>query len=134
MAGVFERLVFGYIQPEEALIEIDGRNRVANRLEIGIDRGCSGYVVGRIGNGAAYQIYRVVDIIVQPTRRCVDAPTIDIVQIVGSTHVHQPGNRRLNGGRFLPLQDDISSVTYWYQTLPHAPFPPLPDRNAREII
>jgi hypothetical protein len=36
--------------------------------------------------------------------------------------------------RFLPLQDDISSVTYWYQTLPCASFPPLPDRNAREII
>lgn len=37
-------------------------------------------------------------------------------------------------GRFLPLQDDISSLAYWYQTLPHAPFPPLPDRNAREIV
>jgi hypothetical protein len=37
-------------------------------------------------------------------------------------------------GRFLPLQDDISSFVYWYQTLPHAPFPALPDRNAREII
>ena len=37
-------------------------------------------------------------------------------------------------GRFLPLQDDISSVAYWYQTLPHMPFPPLPDRNEREII
>lgn len=36
--------------------------------------------------------------------------------------------------RFLPLQDDISSVAYWYQTLPHAPFPPMVDRNAREII
>lgn len=36
--------------------------------------------------------------------------------------------------RFLPLQDDISSVAYWYQTLPHAPLPPLPDRNAREIV
>ena len=39
-----------------------------------------------------------------------------------------------SGGRFLPLQDDISSVVYWYQTLPHAPLPPLPDRNSREII
>ena len=39
-----------------------------------------------------------------------------------------------SGGRYLPLQDDISSVTYWYQTLPHAPLPSLPDRNAREII
>ncbi len=29
-------------------------------------------------------------------------------------------------GRFLPLQDDISSVVYWYQTLPGAPFPALP--------
>jgi hypothetical protein len=37
-------------------------------------------------------------------------------------------------GRFLPLQDDLSSVAYWYQTEPHAAFPPLPDRNAREII
>jgi hypothetical protein len=39
-----------------------------------------------------------------------------------------------SGGRYLPLQDDISSVAYWYQTLPHAPFPPLPDRNAREVV
>ena len=37
-------------------------------------------------------------------------------------------------GRFLPLQDDIASVAYWYQTLPHAPLPPMPERNAREII
>jgi hypothetical protein len=39
-----------------------------------------------------------------------------------------------SGGRYLPLQDDIASVAYWYQTLPHAPFPPLPDRDAREIV
>jgi hypothetical protein len=37
-------------------------------------------------------------------------------------------------GRYLPLQDDVASVVYWYQTLPHAAFPPLPDRNLREII
>ena len=37
-------------------------------------------------------------------------------------------------GRYLPLQDDIASVVYWYQTLPHQPFAPLPDRNAREIV
>jgi len=37
-------------------------------------------------------------------------------------------------GRYLALQDDISSVVYWYQTLPHNPFPRLPDRNAREIV
>ncbi len=36
--------------------------------------------------------------------------------------------------RFLPLQDDIASVAYWYQTLPHSPFMKLPDRNSREII
>ena len=29
-------------------------------------------------------------------------------------------------GRYLPLQDDLSSVAYWYQTEPHNPFPPLP--------
>jgi len=37
-------------------------------------------------------------------------------------------------GRYLALQDDIASVVYWYQTLPHAPFAPLPDANAREIV
>jgi len=36
--------------------------------------------------------------------------------------------------RYLPLQDDISSVVYWYQTLPHAPLPPLPERNLREVV
>lgn len=36
--------------------------------------------------------------------------------------------------RFLPLQDDIASVVYWYQALPHAAFPALPDRDQREII
>jgi hypothetical protein len=37
-------------------------------------------------------------------------------------------------GRYLPLQDDISSVAYWYQTLPTAPFPALPDKDYLEII
>ena len=37
------------------------------------------------------------------------------------------------GGRFLPLEDDISSVAFWYQTLPAAKFPALPDRDGLEI-
>jgi hypothetical protein len=36
--------------------------------------------------------------------------------------------------RYLPLQDDIASVAYWYQTLPTAPFPKLPSRDQLEII
>jgi len=36
--------------------------------------------------------------------------------------------------RYLPLQDDIASVAYWYQTLPAAPFPPLPERDQLQII
>ena len=39
-----------------------------------------------------------------------------------------------SGGRYLPLQDDIASVAFWYQTLPTAPFPPLPDNDFLEII
>ncbi len=39
-----------------------------------------------------------------------------------------------SGWRYLPLQDDIASVAYWYQTLPTAPFPQLPDRDYLEII
>ena len=37
-------------------------------------------------------------------------------------------------GRYLPLQDDIASVAYWYQTLPTVEFPPLPDRDYLEVI
>lgn len=39
-----------------------------------------------------------------------------------------------NDGRFLPLQDDISSVAFWYQTLPTVKFPQLPERDFLEII
>lgn len=38
-----------------------------------------------------------------------------------------------SGGRYLPLQDDLASVAYWYQTLPGKPFPPLPDKDTLEI-
>ena len=38
-----------------------------------------------------------------------------------------------SGGRYLPLQDDISSVAYWYQQEPHAPFPALPGKDALEL-
>ncbi len=39
-----------------------------------------------------------------------------------------------SGGRYLPLQDDIASVAYWYQTLPTAAFPGLPERDGLEVI
>jgi hypothetical protein len=39
-----------------------------------------------------------------------------------------------SGRRYLPLQDDIASVAYWYQTLPTAPFPALPDKDYLEVI
>jgi hypothetical protein len=38
------------------------------------------------------------------------------------------------GGRYLPLQDDIASVACWYQLPPTVNFPQLPDRDALEII
>lgn len=37
-------------------------------------------------------------------------------------------------GRYLPLQDDVASVAFWYQTEPHAAFPGLGDRNMLETI
>lgn len=36
-------------------------------------------------------------------------------------------------GRYLPLQDDISSVVFWYQTEPHGVFPKLPERDKLEV-
>ncbi len=37
-------------------------------------------------------------------------------------------------GRYLPLQDDIASVAFWYQTLPTAPFPELPDKDYLMVV
>lgn len=39
-----------------------------------------------------------------------------------------------SGRRYLPNQDDIASVAFWYQIEPHAPFPTLPDRDYLEVI
>ena len=37
------------------------------------------------------------------------------------------------GGRYLPLQDDIASTVFWYQTEPHHNFPKLPSKDLLEI-
>ncbi len=36
-------------------------------------------------------------------------------------------------GRYLRQQSDISSVVYWYQAEPHAPFPKLPAKDYLEV-
>ncbi len=36
--------------------------------------------------------------------------------------------------RYLPLQDDIASVAFWYQMQPADCFPELPDKDALEVI
>jgi hypothetical protein len=38
-----------------------------------------------------------------------------------------------SGGRYLPQQDDIASVAFWYQQEPHAPFPALPTKDELEV-
>ncbi len=39
-----------------------------------------------------------------------------------------------NGGRYLPLQDDISSVAFWYQDSICKSFPPFPSADELEIV
>ena len=39
-----------------------------------------------------------------------------------------------SGGRYLPLQDDIASVAFWYQAAPQAKFPKFPDKDALENV
>ncbi len=38
-----------------------------------------------------------------------------------------------DGGRYLPLMDDISSVAYWYQVEPHQKFPAFLSKDLLEI-
>jgi hypothetical protein len=37
-------------------------------------------------------------------------------------------------GRYLPQQNDMASVAYWYQAEPHAPFPALPSKDDLEVV
>ena len=39
-----------------------------------------------------------------------------------------------SNNRYLPLQDDIASVAFWYQSLPTSLFPALPEPDYLEII
>ena len=47
---------------------------------------------------------------------------------------YDTGIRLESEGRYLPLQDDLSSVAYWYQMEPHNPFEPIGSRDELEII
>ncbi|MEP7277873.1 MAG: hypothetical protein ABI813_04455 [Bacteroidota bacterium] len=38
-----------------------------------------------------------------------------------------------SGGRYFPLQDDIVSTVFWYQTEPHDHFPVLPGKDGLEL-
>lgn len=38
-----------------------------------------------------------------------------------------------DGSRYLPLQDDIASTVFWYQTEGHTIFPKLPNKDALEV-
>jgi Protein of unknown function (DUF2961) len=38
-----------------------------------------------------------------------------------------------SGGRYLPLQDDIASVVFWYQSEPHGAFPVFPSKDRLEV-
>ncbi|MBM3216735.1 DUF2961 domain-containing protein [Candidatus Poribacteria bacterium] len=59
---------------------------------------------------------------------------VDPVRFEGDIRVTIQALGWRSGGRYLPLQDDIASVAYWYQTLPTPAFPSLPDVDALEII
>lgn len=84
-----------------------------------------------------------------------NTPYTGLAQVIPADQIYQPGQRfglyrwhipdpirfekdlRVtiqalgwqDGGRYLQLQDDIASVGFWYQTEPHAAFPPLPPRE-----
>ena len=51
-----------------------------------------------------------------------------------SVTIQALGWRTHRDRQYLPLQDDIASVAYWYQTLPSPRFPALPDRDYLEVI
>lgn len=79
-----------------------------------------GYPLGKEQNGERHTLYRFH--VMDPVRFQQDIRIT--MQALGWRSDH----------RYLPLQDDISSVAYWYQELPTVPFPPLPDKDGLEVI
>jgi hypothetical protein len=58
---------------------------------------------------------------------------VDPIRFERDLHVTIQALGWRSGGRYLPLRDDIASVAYWYQALPTAEFPKLPDNDYLEI-
>ncbi len=59
---------------------------------------------------------------------------VDLVRFSSDVRISVQALGWRSEGRYLPLRDDISSVAFWYQTLPTGPFPALPDADGLEII
>ena len=59
---------------------------------------------------------------------------MDPIRFAGDLRVTMQALGWRSESRYLPLQDDIASVAYWYQAEPHAAFPALPDRDYLEVI
>ena len=59
---------------------------------------------------------------------------LDPIRFKSNLRLHMQALGWRSEARFLPLQDDISSVAYWYQTHPALLFPKLPSRNELEVI
>ena len=53
---------------------------------------------------------------------------VDPIRFAADFKVNLQNLGWLEEGRYLARRDDIASVAYWYQTLPSAVFPPLPDK------
>lgn len=84
-----------------------------------------------------------------------NTPYAGLAQVIPADQIYQPGQRFglyrwhitdpirfekdlkvtiqalgwQDGGRYLQLRDDVASTAFWYQTEPHAKFPPLPARE-----
>ncbi|MDP6037030.1 MAG: DUF2961 domain-containing protein [Candidatus Latescibacteria bacterium] len=59
---------------------------------------------------------------------------VDPIRFKQDLHVTIQALGWRTGGRYFPGQHDISSVGFWYQTLPTMPFPELLDRDGLEVI
>ena len=101
--------------------EVDGRYEAFTTPYVGMPLVIHPDASSTADNNTRFGLYRwhVTD----PVR--FDSDLRITMQVLG----WRPGHKR-----YLPLQDDISSVAYWYQTLPSVPFPTLPPRDDLEII
>ena len=111
-------------------LEAEGVHRVV----AGVDEpvGAAGLVGGPVEAPEGMTVALYDDTLIESVPVSLDADAWGRLYVTESDRVN--GGAEDNRFRAFWLEDDLAATTFWYQTLPTAPFPELPGRDELEVI